>query len=244
MSKPDNKRNSENSVMAALAALCRLEDERVAEQAAAAEQRQIEIEEARRLEEQERARQAARVETEARARVEAELRRRDAEAEGRIAALRAELSAVQASREATLMELLARQQIQPARRSRPVFGIAALVAVAVALVIGGAAFLRSGDGRAAEPGAVAPVIDLAAPTPAVETNAEPEPVVAVAVPDEPAPVVDAKPGKGAGVKRPGKGVRGAKADTAAKPPKDDDLGSLDKCGDDPLCGGLGGSLGK
>jgi hypothetical protein len=230
MNNSKKNRESENSVMTALDDLCNLENERIAEEQRRAEEAarlEAEAEEARRREEEERAREQARLEAEAKARMEAELKQRELETESRLAGLRAELAAVQADREVIQMELLSRQYEAP-RKRRPTFQIAALMVAAVAMVIGGAAFLKSGDGVAAEPEAeVAPVVEA---EPAVdETPAEPveeEPAVAEADPEPETDVTE--PGKKPG-KRPGKNPK------PPKPPVADWTSNL-TC-DDPMgCG--------
>jgi hypothetical protein len=238
MNTTKKNRESENSVMVALKELCSLENERVADEAAQAEEAarlEAEGEEARRLEEQRRAEEQARVEAETRARVEAELKRRDQEAEERMAALRLELAAVQADREVIEMEMLARQHFTPTKR-RPTFQIAALLVAAVAMVAGGAAFFKAGDGQAAEPEVAAPVVEVVEAGPEAAEPETPETVVAEADP-EPEVVEPVKPAKPA---KPGKNPKNPKPPKPPKPPVDDWTSNL-TC-DDPMGCGKGPGL--
>lgn len=99
--------DQENSVTAAISELQELERQRVADEAKKKQRERIESEKARALQpaEQECARRLAEEET--RKRFVHDLRRRNAEVDAQIAALKAELAAVQAARQEIRLRLLA-----------------------------------------------------------------------------------------------------------------------------------------
>lgn len=225
----------EQSVLTALDELRRLEEERQeAERREAERARAAKAEAARRAEEAEAeaARQSEEVEAhrrrvseeEARLRVDADLAARDAEAERRIMALRAELARVQAAREAEHLQRLAHLELpQRAPRGRGFFvgaltsGIGALV-VALGFTLFAPEPPSHTSVEAVEP-ATRPEPEALAPA----VVAAPEPVVAAPAPVQVAPVVTTRARE-----RPR-----PRGERPVRPAQGLDL--VERCGDDPLC---------
>ncbi len=241
----------ENSVMRALCDLGRMESDRVNEERVRAEREQEERRqrEAARRREAEAARELearAERELEMRQRLEEEMRQKDDEARIRILSLKAELDAVQADREAMRHAMRSRYEnlpLEPAPvRTVPLNRVVAGGVVLMAAVVG--AFLLVPGNRKSDveygmstdtwtpetpesatlPSAVEPTDEAPkSPMPITVEKIEPEAVK---------PVV--KPRK--------VGRNGNRRPKPPKPrPQDKNINILDnfdKCGNDPMCGGL------
>jgi len=238
-------RTEDSSVMFALDELRRLETERVAEERAAEERRRREAAAAEaeaRREVEEREQHERRVaEAEARLRMEQELRARDAEAEHRLARLRAELEAVRADRErihATVTRLNEEPVTpSPRRPSGWAFAFAATALVAAGLVFALVSRPPVPEQRIVQAPATAPDTVAVEEEPADTAPEEPEPS------DEPAPDSTDAPEEPAqvatGPSRPhGQGNRPVVGGRPPATDADDMDSALDfsHCGDDPTCG--------
>lgn len=221
---------NESSVLFALKELQRLEADRIAEEDKRAEAARQEL---RRQEEQARAKSehAARVaEAEARLRVEADLRAQEADAERRMASLRAEIEAVRADRERMHARIVtAAAELEPAPQKPAIgrriamasFGLASLTALGLSIWI------------ATRPPVQAPPRIVEVPV-ATQGSIVEEPVAPVAptveepVEVQPAPVAE----------RPRQPPVGMRTTTmqATQDMSDMRLDLIDRCGDDPLCG--------
>lgn len=225
----------DNSVMFALKELARIEDERIASEAAEAEARAEA--ERRAAADAERARveaeaHAARVaEAEARARVErdAELRTRERDAAQRVEVLRAELAAVQADRERLHARITtavddAWMAKKPARHGATgwiaAFGAAAVVAGALVAIL-----------VTREPVVQQHIVEVPVERTVYVTEPAVERVVADAPAAETAPAAPAEASADRRVQRP-------RTPRATRTPRDmnDILGNLDCPDDDPTCG--------
>lgn len=226
------QRQTDHSVLTALSELRGLEDQRVDEEHAATErQRQAKAAaEAARHEAELHAERVA--EAEARLRVEDEARVRDNDADRRLAALRAELNAVQAERERLHGTLLASAH-EPVgvhdSSARPwVWAFAASAVVATGLAIG----------LAYSSGSPAPVYVLAPPATTAPVSAPA--VMAPEPPATPPTVADAIPTDGAPrVRPPRAGLTKVHHDrNNVAHPIGDGLDPVDCNEDDPTCGML------
>lgn len=159
-----NQRPTDHSVLTALSELRGLEDERIDDERAAAEQRTKDAAAAvaRRHEAEAHAGRVA--EAEARLRVEDEARARDADADRRLAALRAELNAVQAERERLHGSLLASAREPVVARESSARPWAWAFAASAAVVAGLTVLLAFG-GKTPAP------VYVLAPAPAVPASA-------------------------------------------------------------------------
>jgi len=158
-----NQRPTDNSVLTALSELRTLEDQRLEEERALAAQCKRD-EETAALERRESVLHAQRVaEAEARLRVEDESRVRNDDADRRLAALRAELSAVQAERERLHGSLLASVHEPIGARDSSARPWAWAFAASAVVVAGLAAILALGGNRPA------PVYVFAPPAPVIES---------------------------------------------------------------------------
>lgn len=222
-----NGKNQDTSLLFCLGELRKLEEERIAGEAKArVEAERLEAERAARAQMEEEQRRRI-VEAEAKLRVQADVAARDAEAAQRLAALRAELAAVQSEREVlrarfveATLPVVAEDRRRAARGWGFAFGAASAVAAGLAALLvmqdpAPVALAPAPASRVEPPVARvvdAPVVESA---PVVEPAPEPEPVAAVAQTK---------------VRRP-------------RPPRDttrnntrEILSEIDECGDDPTCG--------
>lgn len=222
------QRTTDQSVLTALSELRNLEDERIDQERAAAElRRQEELAAAARRRETEL--HAERVaEAEVRLRMSDESRTRDADADRRLAALRAELNAVQAERERLHGSLLASAHDSVAARApsaRPwVWAVAAS-----AVIVGGLAVLLAFGGTTP-----APIYVLAPPAPTVSAP----PVAQPETPELPTIVTDLPPTDGAARPRPPRaGLTKVRRDRDGHvQPHRDGLDPVECDEDDPTCG--------
>lgn len=235
------RRTEDNSVMVALRELRELEADRLrAEERRRAEEAQAKARAERAARErEEHARRVA--EEEARLRVERDLRARDAEAERRMAALRAELEAVRADR-ARIQAAVSRlnDDLDPPRTGRGwafAFASAALVAAG----LGAALLMRP-------PVVHERIVRVPVETPAARPLAETDPKPAPAPADEPSLSPDAsETDPEPPIAR--AGLRGGQGGPAGGTPQRTATGSsigggaptdpaldFDHCGDDPTCG--------
>ncbi len=243
--------NADDSVLCALDELRELESARLQEQAERQQQLHAEAEarlaEEQRQAEEQRAQQVA--EAEARLRMDAEIQRRDAEAEARIAALRAELRAVQCSREAFHRDFLESRSREydpdtsawrAARKWKLAFATACTAVAALGLLL-----MVDGTGSSAPP-SPRPIPD---PAPASASPLEPVEVFGTVEPAAPIASRDAAdpaPETSRLVRRsPTKNRQGVRASRGNELPTKAglrsggpgrELGEIDECGDDPTCG--------
>ncbi|MCP4599167.1 MAG: hypothetical protein GY847_01290 [Proteobacteria bacterium] len=245
-------KNKENSVIKALMDLTLLEDERAEEEQKKIQHRQEESmrlrEEERRRQEQKRADREAEVARQRR--IEEEVQRRDKEAGRRIAALRAELTAVQAEREVMRQGLYEHSQdLTPVRSKNQLplaFGLpaAVLVGVCLSLLLTRTVFQETPQKLPEQAG---PKSDLegipfkpektvfettisntqASSASPLIIDAHAEEVTKVAKPKS-IPIGIRKPIK---LKPPKVNKQGSKQ----KPTENNILESFEKCGDDPMC---------
>jgi hypothetical protein len=221
---------NESSVLFALKELQRLEADRLAEEDRKAEAARQEL---RRQEEEARAKSehAARVaEAEARLRVEADLRAQEADAERRMAALRAEIEAVRADRErmharivtaAAELEPVAPKPALGKRIAMASFGLASLTALGLSIWIA--------TRPPVEPAPRIIEVPVATQGTVVEDPVAPvQPMVEEPIEVQPAPVAE----------RPRPTPTGMRITTmqTTQDMSDMRLDLIDRCGDDPLCG--------